>query len=739
MLAELGHHLVHVETDQAAFDRLRQEEFAAVLLPLQGQDPSGLDTARRLRDLPSARRLPILFLSDGHRDALEQAYEFGAIDHVVRPILPTLFKAKLTALIALGATAGPQADDRLWVTERRFRALTEHSSDVVSLLDSRATVLYVSPSITYVLGYAVEERVGQSGFDLVHPDDVGPTQAVLAELTKQPGGTMTTQVRIRHKDGSWRWVEAVGTNLLAEPAVGAVVVNYRDVTERKRAEHELRQQRQWLESVLNLLPVPLLFVEPGTARVTFANQAADALAGGEFPKGRPAEEYHTVYHCTDAAGRRIPDDEMPGVRVARGERLSGFEIDWHLPAGRRSVIIDADTLPAMHGHPAAGVILFQDVTRLKQVQAELRRANQAKDNFLSMLAHELRNPLAPVVNALHLMRLRSTDRAAVDRARDMVERQIEHLSRIVNDLLDVSRIRRGRIRLRLEPLDLCRLVRLTAEDHRPAVERAGLRLTVEVPDRPLWVLGDPTRLAQVLGNLLQNAVKFTESGGRVRVRLRAGSRDHAVLKVRDSGVGIEPGLLPHLFDTFSQADHSLDRSQGGLGLGLALVRGLVRLHKGTVHASSRGPGRGAVFIVRLPLSSAPAPTTRTPTPTPTPRPSHRILLVEDNRDTADSLRMALEIYGHEVTVAYTGREGARAAREARPDVIVCDIGLPELDGYAVARDLRRDPATAAARLIALTGYGGDEDRKRSREAGFDLHLVKPVDPAALHEAIARLT
>jgi signal transduction histidine kinase/CheY-like chemotaxis protein len=388
--------------------------------------------------------------------------------------------------------------------------------------------------------------------------------------------------------------------------------------------------------------------------------------------------------------------------------------------------------------------LEEEVARGKRLEQELQRraeqladADRRKDQFVMMLAHELRNPLAPLRNGLQLLQASPNDGQAVEQARTMMARQVGHMARIIDELLDVSRILRGRIELRPERLDVGRLARTVLEDQRPALDRAGLTLEADLPELPVWVNADPTRLTQVLDNLLQNAVKFTDRGGKVTVRAWADAgRRQAMLAVRDTGAGIEPDLLPHLFEPFTQADRSLDRSKGGLGLGLSLVKGLVKLHGGEVHASSGGPGRGAEFVVRLPLQPEPAAVSKMPAaPERDPR-RLRVLVVEDNRDTADTLKLLLEWFGYEVTVAYTGPSGVQTAKEWRPDVILCDIGLPGLDGFGVARELRRHPATAKALLIAVTGYGGEEDRLRSREAGFDAHLTKPADPGELRELLA---
>jgi CheY-like chemotaxis protein len=321
--------------------------------------------------------------------------------------------------------------------------------------------------------------------------------------------------------------------------------------------------------------------------------------------------------------------------------------------------------------------------------------------------------------------------------RDMMARQVRHLTHLVGDLLDASRISQGKVQLRKQRLDLGQLARTTAEDRRPVLEGAGLALELEVPQTPVWVSGDATRLAQILTNLLDNAAKFAERGRNVTVGVTADAQRHrAVLAVRDQGIGIEPEMLPRLFRPFTQADKTLDRSRGGLGLGLALVKGLAELHGGEVQAASEGPGRGAEFTVRLPLEQEPAVLAAPPL---NPRPSgkhFRILIVEDNQDAANSLHLLLEVLGHEVRVANTGPAGVVAAREWRPDVVLCDIGLPGLDGYGVARELRLNPTTARVRLLALTGYGQDEDKRRSREAGFDYHLVKPADPEELQRLLA---
>jgi signal transduction histidine kinase len=383
--------------------------------------------------------------------------------------------------------------------------------------------------------------------------------------------------------------------------------------------------------------------------------------------------------------------------------------------------------------------LSREIHRRRHAEEELRGQREwladrgrRKDGFLAMLAHELRNPLAPVLNGLRVLELSGGDPAVTRQVRQMMERQIRHLIRIVDDLLEVSRITQGKVTLRRERLDLGRLVRVAVQDSRLAQEQAGHELSLEAPQTPVWINGDAMRLTQVLNNLLDNARKFTPRGGTVTVRLTWDAiTRQACLKVSDTGEGIDLSVLPYLFEPFSQADRSLERSRGGLGLGLALVRGLIRLHGGEAQASSGGPGQGAEFTVLLPLAGEPLALIPRPV-TEAPRAAQlQILIVEDNRDAADSMRMFLELAGHKVTVVHTGPEGVRTATVLGPAVVLCDIGLPGLDGYGVARELRQNPTTAHARLIAISGYAGEDDRRRSREAGFDFHLGKPADPDTL--------
>jgi signal transduction histidine kinase/CheY-like chemotaxis protein len=367
--------------------------------------------------------------------------------------------------------------------------------------------------------------------------------------------------------------------------------------------------------------------------------------------------------------------------------------------------------------------------------ARLAEADAQKNAFLGMLAHELRNPMAAMTVSLQLLHRVPPDSDRSLRARAVIDRQVQHMTRLIDDLLDVTRISRGKVSLRSEPVDLVQIVRSCEDDAHASFEARGLVLQVETPDAPVWVQGDRTRLCQVVNNLLHNAGKFTREGGRVRLQLTVGPDGEAMIRVTDTGTGIDPQLLPRLFQPFSQGSTTLARTGGGLGLGLALVKALVDLHGGRVEAHSDGPGRGATFTVHLPLQDAVRPAHRArPTAVATRR--WRILLVEDNSDAAWSLGEALALDGHDVEVATSGEEAIDKARLAKPELVLCDIGLPAMDGYEIARRFRADAELKGTLLVALTGYASETDRSQATAAGFDGHLAKPLRMDELAQVLA---
>ena len=375
---------------------------------------------------------------------------------------------------------------------------------------------------------------------------------------------------------------------------------------------------------------------------------------------------------------------------------------------------------------------------MRQLAAKLSEADHRKDEFLATLAHELRNPLAPIRNGLQLIKLASGQATMVENARAMMDRQLTHLVRLVDDLMDVSRITRGKLELHKEPVPLETVLNSAVETSRPLIEEMGHELTVTLPQQPLIVYADITRLAQVFVNLLLNAAKYGDRNGHIQL-IGDHQGSEVVVTVKDTGIGITANELPRIFEMFMQVDRSLEKSQGGLGVGLTLVKKLVEMHGGRVEAHSDGPTKGSEFIVRLPITSATSrPQVAGDGEEQPAKSSHRILVVDDNRDGADSLTLTLQIMGNEVRTAYDGQEGMDTASEFRPGVLLLDIGLPKLNGYEVCRRIREQSWGKDVMLIAITGWGQDDDRRRSKEAGFDHHMVKPVDPQFLMKILAGL-
>ncbi|MBI5498608.1 MAG: response regulator [Deltaproteobacteria bacterium] len=466
-----------------------------------------------------------------------------------------------------------------------------------------------------------------------------------------------------------------------------------------------------------------------------------------FLEVNPAFERLTGLAARDILGRRV-------TRVLPG--IENDPTDWIGRYGRVALTGEpvrfeshAEPLDRWYGvsafspHKGYFAVTFADITDRKRAEAERAAANlrlvesdRRKNDFLAVLSHELRNPLAPISNSLYVLGRAAPGGNQAQRAREVIERQVAQLTRLVDDLLDVTRISRNKIQLQRERVDLCDLVRRSAEDQRSLFDRNEIRLETDVPDEALCVIADRSRVAQVIGNLLQNAAKFTGRGGAASVSVRADDeRRHAVVRVVDTGVGMTPETLHGLFQPFVQAERTLDRSKGGLGLGLALVKGLVELHGGEVRACSEGLGKGSGFTVRLPLESG-AVADRCPEPAAAERRRRRVLVIEDNIDAAETLREALEFGEHEVAVAYNGPEGLAKARAFRPEVVLCDIGLPGMDGYEVARAFRGDDALRDIRLVALSGYAQPEDLQRAREAGFEHHLAKPPSLERIEELLA---
>ena len=608
---------------------------------------------------------------------------------------------------------------------RPLLALLEGLSDAFLVIDRQWRITYVNPAALAPIGSSSEDVVGHDLWERFPVLEGSPTGiAYRRSMSEQ----VPVQIEARGAfSGSWYEINV-------HPWAEGIAVYARDITKRKQTEDALRRSEERYRALAQASNQAVWSWDPETGAGNFdETQRWWEEITGQSPADQAGVGWLDVVH---------PDDYEKAQANWTTSMTTGAVYDSEyrvrsLAGGFRYIRATGVPVREPDGKVREWIGAMTDVTVAREAERELQEANRRKDNFLAMLAHELRNPLAPVRNAAQVLGMAGLDPDRLEKARSMIDRQVAHMARLIDDLLDVSRISQGKILIRKEPVDLTALIRGTAEDHRPLFEGAGLDLLLEVPNRPLWMDGDPTRLSQALGNLLQNAIKFTNPGGRVTVRL-AEREGIAELRVEDTGVGMEPEILARLFQPFSQADQTLDRSRGGLGLGLALVKGLAEMHGGSVEAESGGGGRGSALTLRLPLQvreAAPAPGE---TAASQEAKAMRVLIIEDNQDAADSLQILLELSGHQAEVAYTGREGQNAAHRLRPQVVLCDIGLPGgMNGYDVARGLRSElPDT---HLIALTGYGQEEDQRRAREAGFDRHLTKPIDPAALIRLLGEMS
>ncbi len=424
--------------------------------------------------------------------------------------------------------------------------------------------------------------------------------------------------------------------------------------------------------------------------------------------------------------------ERKGRKTYPAETLAEIEVKQESPQKGPGIAIYDEMSRLNNELLTAQRELARKNAQLERLNNRLVEADQRKDEFLAMLAHELRNPLAPLRNAVYLLQQPSVDRPLLDRTGEMMERQVQQLGRLVDDLLDLSRIARGKMQLRKEWVDLRQAARNAADASRPLIESRRHELTVSLPDTPMLLWADPARLEQILTNLLNNAARYTPEGGRIWLTATKESSE-ALVRVRDTGIGIPPQMRESIFGLFAQAERPQERAGGGLGIGLALVKSLTEMHGGTVQAFSAGPGQGSEFVIHWPLTTRETPDTAKVSSKETPAAQRvvRVLLVDDNVDAAQSLAMLLRLSGHEVAVAHDGPTALQAAEAQPPEVALLDISLPGMDGYELARRLRSQPALGRPLLIALTGWGLEEERRRSKEAGFDHHLLKPVDLATL--------
>ncbi len=696
------------------------------------------------------------------------------------PILGSEGQAVLVGGMAIDITEQRRAEE-----EVQFQAhLLDAVGQAAIATDPDGTILYWNRYAQTLYGWPKGEALGRNILEVVvAPGAAGEAAEIMERL--RSGERWSGEFLVQRRDGTRFPAFVTDTPIFdRQGQLKAIIGISADITERKRVEQALRfladasatlaavvDYESTLQKVANLA-VPYF---ADWSAVDVANEDGSlrrlAVAHQDADKAHLAHEMLREYP---------PDPQAPGgigavFRTGKPEivgeiteelLVQGAKDERHLSLIRLLGLKSYICVPLVVSGNPLGVLTFAtaesgrkytdvdlalatDLAHRAAVAIEntqlyqaLRETDRRKDEFLATLAHELRNPLAPIRNSLQILKMPRLDAATVERSREMMERQVHQLVRLVDDLLDVSRVMRGKIELRKEQVELSAVVARAVETVQPLIDAQGHELTVGLPPESLPLDADPVRLAQVVGNLLTNAAKYTESNGRIWLTAQR-QGEEAVLRVRDTGIGLAPDMLPHIFELFVQVDHAATRSQGGLGIGLTLVKNLVEMHHGTVEAHSEGLGAGCEFVVRLPLmpqvhrqrieeenGEAPQESARSS--------GHRLLVVDDNRDAADSLAMLLRLQGHEVRVAHDGLAALELAEGYRPEMVFLDIGMPGMDGYEVARRLRRQPGLENIRLAALTGWGQAEDRRRTAEAGFDHHLVKPVEPNALESLLSGL-
>lgn len=679
ILADLGQHLVIARSGSEALREVLRREFAVILMDVNMPGIDGLETARLIRGYRRSAHTPIIFVT-AYADELQtsQGYSLGAVDYILSPVIPEVLRSKVRVFVDL------------FSMQQRLR---QQALERIAIARAEAAQR------------AAEESTRRSIF--------------LAQAGRELADSLDADVGMRR--------------LLA-----LLVPRFAP-----RALLWLRDAGRGHERVLRC-DAPT----PGEDHPIVVEGRDDVLS---------EVLYNTTRDALDLLAPSVaaPDDGAPRPALPRRETHHGAVLP--LVAGERvlgALLLhephrppDWTTLEELAGRAAIAFenarlygALQVEIVERRQAEASLLEASRRKDEFLAMLSHELRNPLAPIRNAVEVIRgLADGGDQRLSQAVEVTDRQVRHLTRLVDELLDVARISQGKIVLKTETVDLRQVVHQALEPVQPLVAQQRQRLNVVLPSQPVWVRGDAARLIQVVTNLLHNAAKYTPAEGHVELRLDA-APSGVVLTVRDDGRGIEPTLLPHVFDLFEQGPRSLDRGQGGLGVGLTLVQRLVQLHHGSVEAFSDGPGHGSEFRVLLPTTELAEPVPLAPPRAPSKSADAalatcRVLIVDDNRDAAESMAVFLELAGLQTAVTLDGPAALGNAALTPPQVVLLDIGLPGLDGYDVARRMRQLPGLAHCLLIALTGYGHQDDRRRAHDAGFDLHLVKPADPDAVVELI----
>jgi len=648
-----------------------------------------------------------------------------------------------TSRIARDVTARKQAERAVAEAEQQLRLITDHSPVLLVHCDAETRYKFVSKSYADRFGLVPEEIVGKRAVDVLGKEAYSKIQPFIEKVLA--GSPVEFEVEVPFKNiGNQHIRCAYMPEFDDHNKVVGWVAAISNISVHKQNEEKLRESEERFRRLMELLPVGVYTCEAPSGQITYYNGHASTLWGRSPNLGDTHERFCGSYRLFHSGGEFLPHDQCPmAVAIREGREFRNQEVEVARPDGSRfTALVNIDPITDEQGNVLAAINVFHDITALKQAEQQLKESDRRKDEFLATLAHELRNPLAPIRNGLSVLQLAEQSGAEVDQVYEMMERQLNHMVRLVDDLLELSRISRGTIELKRERISLASVINHALETSKSSLEEADHTLAVQLPADEVMIDGDSVRLSQVFSNLLNNAAKFTERGGSISLTAKCDGKE-ALVSVRDTGVGIPPEMLSRVFDIFAQVVSADGRKQDGLGIGLSLVRTLVNLHGGSVEAHSKGLGHGSEFMVRLPIkeehaskvdgaSLIRAESHETPT-------ALRVLAVDDNKDSADSLAMMLRYMGAKAQTAYDGPSAIEAIKESRPAIVVMDLGMPGMDGCEAARLIRQDPDIQRVLLVALTGWGQEEDRRRSKEAGFDHHLVKPVDVDALQTLLASVS
>ena len=787
LLDEPGYRLVRAGSADEALLALVMEEFALLILDVRMPGMTGFELAQMIKGRKKTARVPIIFLSAYYNEDQHvlEGYGSGAVDYLHKPVNATILRSKVAVFAELHRKGREVAESNralmAEVAERRHAE--EQLRELNEALDRRVAERTAALHLSDTRLRMATDTVGLGIWSWTLADDrwvwendwpvsifgtararwpVTPAQLAacfiderdrqvfegLAEHARRHEAPLRFEGRVRGPDGAVRWVELDGDSMTGPGGAVQVLGTLRDTTERRLAEQELRDSERFLRTVTSAARIGLAVIEEARS-FRFANEAYAQML--EVPLdaivGRPVAE---VLQAGWPQVRACLDRVFAGERVSFEFTVPAVSAQAEGPVRHFGAFLEPHAGAADEGGEGGGtvVLVVVEITALKQLESELRETDRRKDEFLATLAHELRNPLAPVRNAVQVLNLRGSANREWQRAGEVIDRQMRVMVRLIDDLMDVARINKGRIELHKAQVPLSEVLDWALEASRPQIDEFGHLLVLDLPPEVILLDADLTRLSQAFMNLLTNAVKYTERGGRIELSARVSAEAGQVtVSVKDNGIGIAPAQLEGVFNMFSQVESALVRSRGGLGIGLSLARRLVEMHGGRVEARSKGLGWGSEFLVHLPVLrveagrrepalagvQAASPGDASPAATET---ALRLLVVDDNQDGADTLSELLSMNGHSVRTAYDGEEALRLAEAFRPHAVLLDIGLPKLNGYETCRYLRAQPWGEGITMIAMTGWGDREAQQAVREAGFNHHFIKPVDENLLMKALA---